>query len=223
MARSGQRDAARVRAAEERERQQRRRRRRWTIAAAAVAGAAVVIAGGITALVLSAAPSNASQAGRTTPPPWSAPTDVEARVRAAGLTMLTSEGTALHIHQHLTVTVDGRAITVPADIGIDESAQELSAIHTHDTSGVIHVESPEVRTFYLGQVFTEWNVRLARGEVGPYRNGTDGVRLAIFVNQHLYTGDPTKLALTPHEDIDIVVTHGSAPAPPSTFSWPSGL
>lgn len=223
MARSGQREAARARAAEERERQQRLRRRRRTIAAVGVTAGALVIAGGITALVLSTAASGGSPAGRTTSPPWSAPSDVEARVEAAGLTMLTTEGTALHIHQHLTVTVDGRAITVPADIGVDENAQQLSAIHTHDTSGVIHVESPEVRTFYLGQVFTEWNVRLARGEVGPYRNDRDGVRLAVFVNRRPYTGDPTRIALSRHEDIDIVVTHGAAPTPPKKFAWPSGL
>jgi hypothetical protein len=223
MARSGQRDAARARAAEERRRQEQLRRRRRTLTIVAASVAAVVVAGGVTGAVLIGGRPGAPDVGRTTAPPWSAPSDVEARVRAAGLTMLTTEGTALHIHQHLTVTVDGTAVPVPADLGIDEAAQQLSAIHTHDTSGVIHVESPEIRAFDLGQVFTEWDVRLAPGAVGPYVNGKDGVALAVFVNQQRYSGDPRKITLTRHEDIDVVVTHGSAPVTPPKFDWPAGL
>ena len=112
---------------------------------------------------------------------------------------------------------------MPADLGIDEATQQLSAIHTHDTSGVVHVESPEIRAFHLGQVFTEWDVRLAPGALGPYVNGKDGVVLAVFVNQRRYGGDPRKITLTRHEDIDFVVTHGAAPVAPPTFRWPSGL
>jgi hypothetical protein len=220
MAGSGKRDAARLRAAEDRRRRQRRRRTLWIVGAGV---AAVVVAGGITAGVLVGTASVAAEVDRTTPPPWNAPTDVESRVRAAGLTMLTAEGTALHTHQHLTVTVDGTRVPVPAGLGIDEAAQQLSAIHTHDASGVIHVESPEIRAFHLGQVFTEWNVRLAREAVGPYVNGKDGVELAVFVNQRRYSGDPRGIAMTRHEDIDIVVTHGGTPVAPPKFSWPAGL
>ncbi len=183
----------------------------------------MIIIGGVTAAVLGTTSTGSGGDGRTSAPPWNAPADVENRVRAAGLTMLSSEGTALHIHQHLSVTVDGRAVTVPADLGIDEAAQRLAAIHTHDTSGVIHVESPEVRTFHLGQVFTEWNVHLAPAAVGPYTAGKDGVRLGVFVNGHRYAGDPRNIVLTKHEDIDIVVTHAAAPVAPPPFTWPSGL
>lgn len=223
MATSGQRDAARARAAEERRRQEQQRRRRRTLTLISALAAAVVVAGGVTAAVLVGGRSGSSDVGRTTAPPWSAPTDVETRVRASGLTMLTAEGTALHIHQHLTITVDGTAVPVPADIGIDQAAQKLSAIHTHDASGVIHVESPEIRAFHLGQVFAEWNVRLSPGTVGPYVNGKDGVVVAVFVNQRRYGGDPRKITLTGHEDIDFVVTHGTAPAAPPKFDWPAGL
>jgi hypothetical protein len=161
--------------------------------------------------------------GRTTAPPWSAPTDVSARVKAAGLTLLATEGSALHTHQHLTVTVDGDPVTVPADIGIDLVARRISAIHTHDTSGIVHVESPTVRTFRLGQVFTEWNVRLAKGAIGPYVDGQDGATVAVFVAGKRTTDDPREIALTAHEDIDIVVTHGGAkPAAPPPFQWPAG-
>jgi hypothetical protein len=180
--------------------------------------------GAVLALGLSLAGCSSGQDGRTSPPPWSAPTDVSARVKAAGLELLTAEGTALHTHQHLTITVDGSPVVVPADIGIDEAAQRISAIHTHDESGVLHVESPEVRTFTLGQAFTEWNVHLAKGQVGPYADGQDGRVVAVFVNGTRTARDPREIRLTEHEDIDVVVVRkGQTPAAPPAFRWPSNL
>jgi hypothetical protein len=177
----------------------------------------------VSALVTALAGCSAGTDGRTTAPPWSAPTGVAARVKAAGLSLLTEEGAALHTHQHLSVTVDGNPVTVPADIGIDLIARRISALHTHDTSGIVHVESPTARTFRLGQVFTEWDVELDRGRIGSYVDGQDGAHVAVFVDGRRTDGDPRRLPLTPHEDIDIVVTHGSAaPTPPPAFQWPEG-
>ena len=189
-----------------------------------VAVVVVVVAAGVTAAVLLSRGAGEAVAGRTSAPPWAAPADVEARAEAAGLPMLTAEGEALHIHEHLTVTVDGRAIGVPALLGIDEAGRRIAAIHTHDTTGIIHVESPEVKTFRLGQVFTEWDVALGRGRVGGYQDGKDGDRVALFVNRKAYAGDPAALALGKRQDIDFVVTtDGSAPKAPTTaFAFPAG-
>ena len=56
----------------------------------------------------------------------------------------------VHWHSHLSVTLNGSAFTVPANIGIDSSLWKdhsldqygsgAAALHTHDTSGTIHVE-----------------------------------------------------------------------------------
>jgi hypothetical protein len=63
-----------------------------------------------------------------------------------------------HIHQHLDIYVDGRKVPVPALIGIDPAAG-FAPLHVHDTSGVIHVESPTVRSYTLGEFFAVWGVR----------------------------------------------------------------
>lgn len=191
----------------------------------AVVVVVVAVGGLVAALALGRSSGAATEAqGRTSAPPWAAPQDVTARVKAAGLSMLTAEGEALHIHEHLTITVDGRAVQVPAGIGIDEAAQRLSAIHTHDTSGIVHVESPVVKTFRLGQVFTEWDVRLAKGQVGGYRDGDGRTRVSLFVDRAPYTGDPTRLALGAKQDIDFVITtDGSTPKAPTTaYAFPAG-
>lgn len=236
----GVRAAARAKAAAEREAAARRRRRNRLIV---IAAAVVVVVGGAGAVVTgSVASANAAAtqakhdavsadrtaarsaaAGSTAPPPWALPADVTSAVSSAGLTMLTAEGTALHIHQHLTITVDGKPVTVPALMGIDERAGRISSLHTHDTSGILHVESPVVTTFHLDQAFAEWGVRLSPGAVGPYVDGKDGVRLTVFVNQKPYTGDPREIVLKSHEDIDFVVTtDGTTPVAPTAFRWPQG-
>jgi hypothetical protein len=45
---------------------------------------------------------------------------------------------------------------VPANIGIDEQAGYLTSLHTHDATGIIHVESPTRRSFNLGDFFDVW-------------------------------------------------------------------
>ena len=186
----------------------------------------LVVAGTITAVVLHGKPS-ASVASSSSPSAgaaqWAAPADVESGVTAAGLQMLTAEGTALHIHQHLSVTVDGSPVVVPAELGIDVARQRISPIHTHDESGIIHVESPTVQTFTLGQVFDEWQQKLGPGQVGAYRDGSDGQTVTVFVDGKATAGDPRSIELTSHEDIDIVVAKkGTAVAAPPAFSWPAG-
>lgn len=221
---------AQQRAAELRRQEQQRARRRRLLIGGGVAVAALAVAGIVTAVVLNGT-SSATVAGSGATPSatsssaadWAAPADVEAAVRTAGLQMLTAEGTALHIHQHLTVTVDGRPVAVPAGIGIDEAQQRISPIHTHDESGIIHVESPEVRTFTLGQVFDEWGQKLGTGQVGTYRSGVDGQTVTVFVDGKTYAGDPRTIALASHEDIDIVVAKtGTTVTAPAAFSWPAG-
>jgi hypothetical protein len=160
----------------------------------------------------------------TGPAPWGANTaDLAARLRALGLPPLDPvEGTAVHIHQHLDLSIDGRRVPVPALIGIDP-AVGFAPLHVHDTSGVIHVESPTVRSYTLGQFFDVWGVRLTPSCLGGYCAG-GGRRLRVYVNGTLDRSDPTRLVLEPHQEI--VVAYGTAaqvPSPvPSSYRFPPG-
>jgi hypothetical protein len=221
------RQEARQHASEDRAEAARRTARGRRLIGLLVAVVVLVIAAGVTSVILVTTASRSegdAVAGRTSAPPWPAPADVEQRAEDAGLSMLTTEGEALHIHEHLSISVDGRAVTVPALIGIDEAAKRISPIHTHDTSGIIHVESPVVQTFHLGQVFTEWDVALAKGRVGNHRDGQDGARVAVFVDGKPFRGDPGRIVLGARQDIDVVVTtDGSVPTAPTTaFAFPDG-
>jgi hypothetical protein len=156
---------------------------------------------------------------------WAAPADTDAAVKAAGLSMLTAEGTAEHIHIHLDVWSNGQKVTVPALVGINEGAQTISPLHTHDTSGVVHIESPEVKDFTLGQFTTEWGVPISSTQFGADKTDADHT-LKIYVNGKEYTGDPSKLVFHAHDEIAIVygtAAQNAAVQIPSSYTWPSGL
>jgi hypothetical protein len=68
---------------------------------------------------------------------------------------------AQHIHPMLSISVDGESEEIPANIGIEGSC--MREIHTHDTSGAIHVETAKIDTVYmLEDFFTVWNQPLER-------------------------------------------------------------
>jgi len=219
------REAARARQAARRRRE---RRRRLGIAAVL----AVLLVVGIGGLVAAAGRHRPAATGggplaglQTGPAPWGANTaDLAQRLQAAGLPPLNPvEQTVLHIHQHLDLYVDGRKVPVPAGIGIDP-AVGFAPLHTHDASGVIHVESPTVRTYTLGELFAVWGVRLTPSCLGGYCAGGGG-ELRLYVDGRPYHGDPAALALAPHQEL--VVAFGTAaqlPSPiPSAYRFSPGL
>lgn len=57
-----------------------------------------------------------------------------------------------HSHANLDVIIDGMSFIIPRGIDIRPS-EYIYWLHTHDMSGIIHIESPENRIFTLGQFF----------------------------------------------------------------------
>jgi hypothetical protein len=138
------------------------------------------------------------------------------RLRPLGLHALGQEGAAVHIHAHLDVYVGGKRVIVPALVGIDVVNQFITELHTHDTSGVLHIESPTVRTFTLGEFFGEWGVKLTASSVGRYRGA-----VRWWVNGKQRSGDPAALVLRSHQEIALAI----GPAPfqvPKAYAFPYG-
>ena len=115
-------------------------------------------------------------------PPWPAPTDPEAGIQAAGLVANPMEGAVQHFHAHLDILVDGQPVVVPAYLGIDQRRGQYAELHTHDDSGILHVESGSTSlTFTLGQLFTEWGVKLDANDLGGLAAG-NGKQLRAYVD-----------------------------------------
>ena len=86
--------------------------------------------------------------------PWG-PNDgptLKPRLKAIGLHALPREALRLHIHQRMAILVNGKFVYLPAGIGIDANGKFISELHTHDSSGIIHVESPVNRDVHPGRV-----------------------------------------------------------------------
>jgi hypothetical protein len=133
-------------------------------------------------------------------PPWPAPTDVCSRVAAAGLDP-GPMGTAEHYHPTLRIIIDGTDVTVPPNIGVDPTTGAMSALHTHEGDGTIHIEADSVgEVFTLGQFFTQWGVALTRQQIGGAR-ANPGEQVQLTSNGAKVTGNPADLRLEPNQQI----------------------
>ena len=146
------------------------------------------------------------------------------RIAQAGLEVLTAEGNVDHYHAHLDVLKDGKPVAVPANIGItagpDHRANGISALHTHDTTGVVHIESPTAgQVFTLGQFLTEWGVLGGSGAPGTGAGPLDG--WTLYVNGQKYDGGIRDLPLKAHDEI--LLSYGAAPAKiAAAYDFPPG-
>jgi hypothetical protein len=154
---------------------------------------------------------------QTGPAPWNPGLDhLTDRLQPLGLSQLGAEGTVIHIHQHLDIYVNGKHEPVPANIGIYDG-QYLTELHTHDESGIMHVESPTKRDFVLGDFFGVWGVRLNAKCVGAYCKPQTPWRM--YVNGLNYPGDPASLILKKHQEIAFVIGTERPKKIPSTYQF----
>jgi len=138
-----------------------------------------------------------------------------------GIPCNTSEQLAVHYHAHLAIVVDGNEAQVPANTGINTDQQCLYWLHTHDSTGLIHIEAPAAsasRKFKLGEFFDVWGKRLDKTHVGD-TTLAGGQKLVMYVDGKRYTGDPRQIVLASHTQVVLEVTPPEI-APP-TFTFPA--
>lgn len=79
---------------------------------------------------------------------------------------LPQESLTIHIHPYLRIIINGQNVTIPAAIGIINpvysqgiivSGTCFEPLHTHDASGIIHIESPSNTNYTLGDFFKIWS------------------------------------------------------------------
>lgn len=145
-------------------------------------------------------PDQLSGLDGTSMPPWPAPTAVARRVASAGLS-LGAMGTAEHYHPQLRIVVNGSDLPIPANIGVDPATGAMSAVHTHEEDGTIHIEAHKVgEVFTLGQLFTQWGVLLTPTQIGGVR-AEPGQKVAVASDGTPIAGNPMELRLKPRQKI----------------------
>jgi hypothetical protein len=83
--------------------------------------------------------------------------------REVALLCTSDMATQFHIHPNLQLVINGQPQTIPANIGVKPGC--MNALHTHDTSGKIHVESPTARDFTLADFFAVWEKTFNKGQI----------------------------------------------------------
>jgi hypothetical protein len=145
-----------------------------------------------------------------------------------GVQSNSSEQVLFHVHAHLAMYVNGTPKLLPYGVGIVPPYQLQQAatgsfvaggtkyywLHTHDETGVIHIESPVQRTYTLGNFFDLWHVSLSATQLGPTKG-----KITAFVNGKAYTGDPRNIPLTAHNVIQLDL---GTVVPFSNFTFPQG-
>ncbi len=128
-----------------------------------------------------------------------------------------------HIHTHVSLLINGKRLAVPDAIGLHYPSAETNGItyaticyyhlHTHDATGLIHVEAPAPTTFTLGELFAVWGQPLSWTGVAGH-NGTVKVYVATakspgYLEQtgsySAYAGNLAALPFASHKEIVLEV------------------
>lgn len=130
-----------------------------------------------------------------------------------------AQSEAYHQHAMLSVYRNGVRLALPDEIGlVTGCAYEM---HTHDGTGVIHIEADKPVTFTLRQFLSLWGQSITASSVlglpGP-------AKYYVIENEKItpVTTDPLAITLGAHKEIVIIV--GTPPAALPRYDWAqSGL
>lgn len=121
--------------------------------------------------------------------------------RDVALTCTSDMATRYHIHPELKIIINGVSQIISANIGIQPTC--MTSIHTHDSSGVIHIEAPVQKDFVLGDFFTVWKKSFDKEHILD-KTVDQNSTLTITVNGNLVdTYENTVL----HDKDQIIITY----------------
>jgi hypothetical protein len=124
------------------------------------------------------------------------------------------------LHTHLSILVNNEPQTIPQYLGAALSGNThcFYTIHTHDSSGKVHVTPTAAGTFTLGQLFQIWGQPLTSTNVAGYT----GLPVEIFVTDNgtvtkVEEADWANIELKAHREITIGL--GTTVAEIPNFTW----
>jgi len=128
-----------------------------------------------------------------------------------------------HFHAHVSLLINGQRLAIPDAIGLHYPGTEKNGqtfaticyyhIHTHDATGLIHIEASAKTTFRLGQLFAVWGKPLSSSNVAGH-GGTVKAFIATARTPGYaektgpfspYTGNLQQLQFTSHQEIVLEV------------------
>jgi hypothetical protein len=126
-----------------------------------------------------------------------------------------------HHHVHLSLFVNGTQYAIPRGTGMKNPGQAnfiyhadcFYYLHTHDETGIIHIEPPGSGTYSLHQYFGIWGMKLSTTNVAGYKGA-----VTVFVNGIQENIDPNTIKFSPYEQITLEV--GTPVVTPPVYIFP---
>jgi hypothetical protein len=124
-----------------------------------------------------------------------------------------------HIHVHLTIWINGNPVTVPAQVGIAPDTSCYYWLHTHDTTGVVHIEAPAAASLNLQQFLDIWRKFSTLGYQDQLASSTGWT---VWIDGKQISGGFSKVAFQPH--MVITIAYNSPNVKPDTvYNFAAGL
>jgi hypothetical protein len=121
-----------------------------------------------------------------------------------------------HIHAHVTIYINSNRTLIPARVGIAPGMSCLYWLHTHDTSGIIHIETPKGTHVTLGNFLDIWEHRFQQlGYPGQFSDPTGWL---VFINGKSMSSDFRQIPFSSHLLITLAY-HSPGVKPDTSFSW----
>lgn len=125
-----------------------------------------------------------------------------------------------HIHVHLTIWLNGSPVTVPAQTGIAPDTSCYYWLHTHDTTGVVHIEAPATDSLNLQQFLDIWGQHFS--SLGYQDQLASSTGWTIWVDGKQISGGFSKVVFQPH--MVITIAYNSPNVKPDTvYNFAAGL
>ena len=128
---------------------------------------------------------------------WTAP-------KIDGIPCVATEELTYHVHAHLSIVDGGQQSTPPGNTGISLLHLCLYWLHTHDSSGMIHIEAPHRIAPTLGNFFDIWGEPLSRQRVSHFAVNP-GQTMRVYVGKQMYRGDPRAIKLLAHSIVTVEI------------------
>ena len=158
------------------------------------------------------------KANQFTPPIGDTPTGGQGQA-VDGITCDPTMSNSYHVHFYLGLWVNGTQIAIPAGLGMlnpqpaqngfIDAASCFYHIHTHDASGLVHVEDPSsapiTQSLYtLKNVFDEWGITVNANQFGPFSGP-----VRVFTSGQVYRGGAANQT-TPATDLTFYGTDATS-------------
>lgn len=121
-----------------------------------------------------------------------------------------------HIHAHVTMYMNGTKTAFPANIGIAPDNSCLYWLHTHDDTGVIHIEAPEGVSVTFGNFLHIWEQRFQ--QLGYPSQLDQAAGWQVYVNGKPFSGDLRTIPLQSHTLITLAYNSPGV-QPDTSYNW----